>query len=99
MIERDTYRIDVLVLPNADVKNIPGGDPVVRGVNDQLESLGFMGVHVTDVGKIIQVTLSANSSDEALQKMEEASRTFLANSIIEDFQVSLVEENPNTPQS
>ena len=60
-------------------------DPQGKTVEESLPSLGFQGVTGVRIGKHIALELEANTRDEIARQIEEMSRRFLSNPVIEDF--------------
>jgi phosphoribosylformylglycinamidine synthase subunit PurS len=75
----------IAVMPKP-VLNDPQGVTVRQGLN----ALGFHDVSEVRVGKLIEVTLEADSEEEARPRVEEMCRKLLANGVIEDFAVELL---------
>jgi phosphoribosylformylglycinamidine synthase PurS subunit len=65
-------------------------DPQGKAVLGSLHSMGFAQVNSVRVGKIIHLTLEADSRREVLDQLAEMSRKLLANPVIEDFHVELL---------
>ena len=59
-------------------------DPQGRAVHHSLDSLGFEGVEDVRIGRMIEMDVADETSDEALTKMCEQ---LLANMVIEDFAI------------
>ncbi|MHB8437908.1 MAG: phosphoribosylformylglycinamidine synthase subunit PurS [Acidimicrobiales bacterium] len=77
---------DVLV----EVRLRPGiADPQGSTIERALPALGFEGVHAVRVGKAFRFTLEATDDAEALQLAEKLTDRLLANSVIEDAEISL----------
>jgi len=57
-------------------------DPQGRAVHHSLEGLGFEGVADVRIGRMIEMDVAEDTSDETLRKMCEQ---LLANMVIEDF--------------
>ena len=57
----------------------------------ELKSLGFKNVNGVRIGKQIVIDLDANSKEEALKEVEDMSETLLANTVIEDYNIEIVE--------
>ena len=66
-------------------------DPQGLAVLDGLKNLGFQGAERVRVGKRIEITLEASSSEVAQQSVTEMCRQLLANPVIEDFRFDLEE--------
>ena len=60
-------------------------DPQGKTVQESLPSLGFDGVSEVRIGKHISLEIEGGSRDEVVQRIEEMSRRFLSNPVIEDF--------------
>ena len=60
-------------------------DPQGKTVQESLPSLGFEGVSEVRIGKHISLEIEGASRDEVVQRVEEMSRRFLSNPVIEDF--------------
>ena len=75
-----------------EVKFKPGVlDPQGETIKHALLNLDFKGIDSVKTGKLFRVTLEANSADEAIQTAEELADKLLANTVIEDFKVEIVE--------
>ncbi|AWW74159.1 phosphoribosylformylglycinamidine synthase [Erythrobacter sp. KY5] len=59
-------------------------DPQGRAVHHSLESLGFDGVEDVRIGRMIELEVADDTSDEALNRMCEK---LLANMVIENFAI------------
>ncbi|MFL0357145.1 phosphoribosylformylglycinamidine synthase subunit PurS [Erythrobacter sp. GH1-10] len=66
-------------------------DPQGRAVHHALEGLGFDGVEDVRVGRMIEMDVADDTSDEALRTMCEK---LLANMVIEDFAIEKLEQEP-----
>ncbi len=60
-------------------------DPQGKTVQESLPSLGFEGVSEVRIGKHISLEIEGGSRDEVVKRVEEMSRRFLSNPVIEDF--------------
>ncbi len=79
-------RFDVLV----EVRLRPGiADPEAATIERSLPALGFDGVTQVAVGKAIRFVVDAPDEGAARERVEELSRRFLANPVIEDVGVTL----------
>ena len=63
-------------------------DPQGRAVHHSLDGMGFDGVNDVRIGRLIEMEVADNTSDDALQTMCEK---LLANTVIEDFDIVRVE--------
>ena len=80
-------RIRVHVTPRRGVLD-PQGQAVAHG----LSNLGFAGVGEVRVGKVIDLELNAElSRDEALSQGKEMASKLLANEVVEDFSVEVLD--------
>jgi len=74
------------------VKLKPGVlDPQGRAVHHALEGLGFAGVRDVRVGRLIDLDVADDTTDEALDAM---CRGLLANMVIENYSIEKVAESP-----
>jgi phosphoribosylformylglycinamidine synthase PurS subunit len=63
-------------------------DPQGRAIHHALEGLGFSGVSDVRVGRMIELNVADNTTDEALDDM---CRKLLANMVIENYRVEKLE--------
>lgn len=63
-------------------------DPQGRAVHHALEGLGFSGVEDVRVGKLIELEVADDTSDEMLDEM---CRKLLANMVIENYRIEKLE--------
>ena len=66
-------------------------DPQGKAVKHALHSLGFDDVIDVRVGKQIVIELEAPNKEEALLEVKEMSEKLLANTVIEDYDIEIVE--------
>jgi phosphoribosylformylglycinamidine synthase len=59
-------------------------DPQGKAIHHALEGLGFSGVNDARAGKMIELDLAANVSDEDVEAM---CRKLLANTVIENYRI------------
>jgi len=59
-------------------------DPQGRAVHHALEGLGFSGVDNVRIGRTVELDVSDDTSDDALDKM---CKQLLANTVIEDYRI------------
>lgn len=85
-LERVPMKATVYVRLKQEVLD-PQGDAVKRA----LGSLGFSGVKGVRVGKLIEIELdpSAGTPEELEQKLRKMADEMLANTVIEDYEVSV----------
>lgn len=65
-------------------------DPKGKATKQALGNLGFDKVENVRVGKLIQLNINTDNRDEAQRIATEASKQLLANEVMEDFEVELV---------
>lgn len=80
------YQVDVRVVPRQGIL-----DPQGKAVAGALSALGFSGVSDVHVGRLVTLTLSAESAAAAEESATAMCRQLLANPVIEDFQVRVAE--------
>lgn len=68
-------------------------DPQGEAVKKSLKVMDFGKVNEVRIGKFIEVWLESNDQDSALKELKEMSDKLLANPVIEDYRVEIVEEN------
>ncbi len=66
-------------------------DPQGKAVHHALGSLGFNNVEDVRIGKQIVLKLDASSKEEALKEVEKMSQELLANTVIEDYNIEIIE--------
>jgi phosphoribosylformylglycinamidine synthase PurS subunit len=66
-------------------------DPQGKAIGHALGSLGFDGVGEVRQGKFIELELSENDRDAARKTVEAMCQKLLANTVIEDYQIELVD--------
>ncbi|MXO84816.1 phosphoribosylformylglycinamidine synthase subunit PurS [Altererythrobacter aurantiacus] len=64
-------------------------DPQGRAVHHALEGLGFEGVKDVRIGRIIELDVASDTSDE---RIDEMCRTLLANTVIENYRIEKGDE-------
>jgi phosphoribosylformylglycinamidine synthase subunit PurS len=80
-------RIRVHVTPRQGVL-----DPQGKAVAGGLRSLGFEETQLVRVGRVIDVTVSGLTVEQALARGEEMAKQLLANAVVEDFDVHVIED-------
>lgn len=63
-------------------------DPQGRAVHHSLEGLGFTGVEDVRIGRLIELEVADDTTDEALDEM---CRKLLANMVIENYSIEKLE--------
>ncbi|SFP25808.1 phosphoribosylformylglycinamidine synthase subunit PurS [Hydrogenimonas thermophila] len=66
-------------------------DPQGKAVHHALGALGFENVSNVRVGKQIVLDLQSSSEEEAKQEVEKMCETLLANTVIEDYNIEIVQ--------
>jgi phosphoribosylformylglycinamidine synthase len=69
-------------------------DPQGKTVEESLPSLGFTGVEEVRIGKHIELELEADSEADIASRVEEMTRRFLSNPVIEDFSYRIEDSPP-----
>lgn len=64
-------------------------DPQGKAVMHALANLGFSQVDEARVGKLIELSIQADSADDARRIASEACEKLLANPVVEDFEISV----------
>ena len=75
-------RVDVLLKPGI-------ADPQGQTIQRALPALGYDGVGNVRVGKLIELEVDADSPQHAKEKVLEMCEKFLANPVIESFEVNI----------
>jgi phosphoribosylformylglycinamidine synthase PurS subunit len=65
-------------------------DPQGKAVNSALNHLGFEEIQAVRIGKLIEMNLSVDDKQKALQIIEQACKKMLANPVIEDYTYEIV---------
>lgn len=66
-------------------------DPQGKAIGHALEGLGFHGIGEVRQGKLIEVELDESDRAAAETKLDEMCRKLLANTVIEDYHIDIVE--------
>lgn len=67
-------------------------DPQGKATHHALGSLGFNDVNSVRIGKQIILDLSSTSMNKAQKEVDEMSQTLLANTVIEDYTIEIIDE-------
>ena len=78
------YTVQIKVMPLKELL-----DPQGKAVMGGLKSLGLDGVEDVRIGKNITLQVKANSTEEAKQMAEDASKKLLSNPVMEYFEISV----------
>jgi phosphoribosylformylglycinamidine synthase subunit PurS len=62
-------------------------DPQGKTIQESLPSLGWDNVSEVRVGKHLELVVEAEDEDAAREQVQEMSRRFLSNPVIEDFRI------------
>jgi len=81
-----SYRVHVRVMPRAGLL-----DPQGQAVSGALAALSFREVGTVRVGRAIELTVQADSKDEAEARARQMCDRLLANPVTEDYQVEVEE--------
>jgi phosphoribosylformylglycinamidine synthase subunit PurS len=60
-------------------------DPPGLAIRDGLRNLGYEGVEAVRSGKYLQISLRAESAEEAMRLVDDMCKRLLANPVIEDY--------------
>jgi len=66
-------------------------DPQGKAVHHALGSLGFNNVTDVRIGKQIVLQLDETDREKAMKELKEMAETLLANTVIEDYDIEIVE--------
>jgi len=67
-------------------------DPEGKTIQDSLPTMGWTAISNVRVGKHIELTVDANTEDEATRLVWDMAERFLSNPVIEDFRILKTEE-------
>ena len=79
------YTAEVRITPRAGLL-----DPEGKAVQNALHSLEFDSVEDVRVGRLIRLSISADTDDAARAQTDEMCRKLLANPVTEDYEIVLV---------
>ncbi len=66
-------------------------DPQGKAIHHALDAMNFEGVEDVRMGKQIVLKLSTTSKEKALEEVEKMAQEILANTVIEDYTIEIVE--------
>ena len=66
-------------------------DPQGRAIHHALDAMNFEGVEDVRMGKQIVLKLSTTSKEKALEEVEKMAQEILANTVIEDYTIEIIE--------
>jgi phosphoribosylformylglycinamidine synthase len=81
-----TYRVHVRVMPRAGLL-----DPQGKAVEHALSALGFQGADAVRIGRAIELSVAAESQDEAEARARQMCDKLLANPVTEDYLLEVEE--------
>lgn len=81
----DAHRIEIRIAPRAGLL-----DPEGKAIQHALESLEFEGVGGVRVGRLIRLTLHADSPEAAREAADAMCRKLLANPVTEDYEIEIL---------
>lgn len=67
-------------------------DPQGKAVNNALHHLGYGEIEDVRIGKLVELKISGSDIKNIQQRIQEASHKLLANPVIEDYEIEIVEE-------
>jgi phosphoribosylformylglycinamidine synthase len=79
-----TYTVQIKVMPLKELL-----DPQGKAIAGGLQNLGLGGIEDVRVGKNITLQINADSSGQAKQIAEEATKKLLANPVMEYFEIAV----------
>ena len=68
-------------------------DPQGKAVETALNNLGFSGINKIRQGKLFDIDLDTDSKEEAEKLTIEICKVLLANMVIEDYSVKVIQDN------
>ena len=66
-------------------------DPQGKAAHHALESMNFKGVKDVRIGKQIVIQLETDNKEEAEKEVKEMCETLLANTVIEDYTIEIIQ--------
>ncbi len=66
-------------------------DPQGKAIHHALDAMNFEGVEDVRMGKQIVLKLSTTSKEKALEEVEKMAQEILANTVIEDYTIEIIE--------
>jgi phosphoribosylformylglycinamidine synthase subunit PurS len=80
------YQVEIRVVPRKGIL-----DPQGKAVHGALNTLGFSGVEEVHVGRLIRISLRAETAMEARERAVTMCRQLLANPVTEDYDIHVAE--------
>lgn len=78
------YRVDLTVRPRTGVR-----DPQGEAVQEALTGLGFRGLEVQSVGRVLRLDLEAESPERARALVEDMCKRLLVNPNLETYEIEV----------
>lgn len=69
-------------------------DPQGKATHHALQNLGLDNISNVRIGKLVELDVEADDEDEARSIAENACKQLLANAVMEDFEITVREEEP-----
>lgn len=79
-------KLQITVIPRAGIL-----DPQGKAIAAALDRLGYAGVHNVRAGKVFRVEIDTEGPEAAREAGAAMAQTLLANPVIEDFEVEVVD--------
>lgn len=67
-------------------------DPQGKAVNNALHHLGYDEIEDVRIGKLVELSISGSDMSNIRQRIQEASHKLLANPVIEDYEIEILED-------
>jgi phosphoribosylformylglycinamidine synthase PurS subunit len=67
-------------------------DPQGKAVNNALHHLGYVEIEDVRIGKLVELRINGRNIKNIQERIQEASNKLLANPVIEDFEIDLLED-------
>ncbi|MFS8637028.1 MAG: phosphoribosylformylglycinamidine synthase subunit PurS, partial [Gemmatimonadota bacterium] len=78
------YKVEIRIMPRQGLL-----DPQGKAVENALRSLEFQGVSGVRIGRLVRLSVAADSVDTARARADEMCRKLLANPVTEDYEVEV----------
>ena len=87
------FKAEVKVMLRPAILDVQG-----KTVENALSSLGYSGVGHVRIGKHITLEVEASSIEEAQKIVHEVAQRVLSNPVMEDFEVTMIEAEPEVTE-
>jgi len=67
-------------------------DPQGKAINNALHHLGYNEIEDVRIGKLVELRINGRDMKNIQQRIQEASHKLLANPVIEDYEIEIVED-------